>query len=83
LDQVGNIKAAVLGVYSSDPNDFANNGREQLDQALTQANITHKFNVYPGTMHAFHNDTGPAYNQEQAVQAWRDTIAWFAQYVKG
>jgi carboxymethylenebutenolidase len=83
LDQVGNIKAAVLGVYSSDPNDFANNGRDALDQALTQANITHKFNVYPGTMHAFNNDTGPAYNQEQAVQAWRDTIAWFAQYLKG
>jgi carboxymethylenebutenolidase len=82
LDQVGQIKAAVLGVYSSDPNDFANNGRDQLDQALTQANVIHKFNVYPGTMHAFHNDTGPAYNQEQAVQAWRDTIAWFAQYVK-
>jgi carboxymethylenebutenolidase len=82
LDQVGQIKAAVLGVYSSDPNDFANNGREQLDQALTQANITHKFNVYQGTMHAFHNDTGQAYNQEQALQAWRDTIAWLAQYVK-
>jgi carboxymethylenebutenolidase len=81
LDQVNKIKAAVLGVYSSDPNDFANNMRDQLDQALTAAGVTHKFNVYPGTMHAFHNDTGAAYNQEQALAAWRDTIAWFHQYL--
>ena len=78
---VPKIKAAVLGVYSSDPNDFANNRRDELDQALTSAGVTHKFNVYPGTMHAFHNDTGPAYNQEQALSAWRDMIAWFKQYL--
>jgi carboxymethylenebutenolidase len=81
LDQVNKIKAAVLGVYSSDPNDFANNRRDDLDQALTAANVTHKFMAYPGTMHAFHNDTGPAYNQEQALAAWRDMIAWFKQYL--
>ncbi|MBV9898955.1 MAG: dienelactone hydrolase family protein [Chloroflexi bacterium] len=81
LDQVSKIKAAVLGVYSSDPNDFANAMRDQLDQALTAAGVTHKFNVYPGTMHAFHNDTGAAYNQEQALAAWRDAIAWFHQYL--
>jgi carboxymethylenebutenolidase len=75
------IKAAVLGVYSSDPNDFANARRDELDQALTAAGDTHKFNVYPNTQHAFHNDTGPAYNQEQALAAWRDMIAWFKQYL--
>jgi len=81
LDKVSAIKAAVLGVYSADPQDFANNMRDQLDQALTAANVTHKFNVYPGTRHAFHNDTGAAYNQEQALAAWRDMIAWFKQYL--
>ena len=75
------IKAAVLGVYSSDPNDFANARRDELDQALTAAGATHKFNVYPGTMHAFHNDTGAAYNQQQALAAWADMIAWFKQYL--
>jgi carboxymethylenebutenolidase len=75
------IKAAVLGVYSSDPNDFANNRRDELDQALTAANVTHQFNVYPGTMHAFNNDTGNAYNQEQALAAWRDMNAWFKEHL--
>ncbi len=81
LDQVGNIKAAVLGVYSSDPNDFANNMRDQLDQALSAASVTHKFMAYPDTRHAFHNDTGAAYNRDQALAAWRDMIAWFKQYL--
>ena len=75
------IKAAILGVYSSDPNDFANARRDELDQALTASGDVHKFNVYPGTRHAFNDDTGPSYNEEQALAAWRDMIAWFHQYL--
>jgi carboxymethylenebutenolidase len=78
-DQVPNIKAAVLGVYSSDPMDFANNGRQELDNELTAAGVDHKFNEYPGTRHAFHNDTGQAYNREQAIAAWQDVLAWFKE----
>jgi carboxymethylenebutenolidase len=78
-DQVPNIKAAVLGVYSSDPMDFANNGRQDLESQLTAAGVDHKFNEYPGTRHGFNNDTGQAYNQEQSIAAWRDTLAWFKE----
>ena len=81
LDQVSNIKAAALGVYSSDPDDGANEGRDELEAALTEAGVTFEFIIYPDTQHAFHNDTGQRYNQEQALQAWADTLAWFRQYV--
>jgi carboxymethylenebutenolidase len=81
LDQVPNIKAAVFGVYSSDPNDFANNNRDALDAALNQAGITHQINVYPGTRHDFYNDTGQAYNEEQALAAWNDAVNWMQLYV--
>jgi len=81
LDQVPNIKAAVLGVYSDDPGDFANEGRDDLEAALKAAGITYQIKVYPGTQHAFNNDTGPRYNEEQAIAAWNDTLAWFAQYL--
>jgi len=83
LDQVPNIQAAVFGVYSSDPNDFANNGRDELEQALQAAGVTYEIKVYPDTQHAFHNDTGPRWNPEQAQAAWNDTLAWFQQYVRG
>jgi len=81
LEDVPNIKAAVLGIYSSDPGDFANEGRDELEQALRDAGVTFEIRVYPDTEHAFNNDTGPRYNPEQAQAAWRDTLSWLGQYV--
>jgi carboxymethylenebutenolidase len=81
LDQVPNIQAAVLGVYSADPNDFANNNRDGLDAALTSAGITHQMNVYPDTHHDFYNDTGQAYNPDQAMAAWNDAVNWMQTHV--
>lgn len=81
LEAVPNISAAVLGVYADDPGDFANEGRDELETALGAAGTTFQINVYPGTEHAFHNDTGPRYNEEQALVAWQDSLDWFAQYV--
>ncbi|MDI3340565.1 MAG: dienelactone hydrolase family protein [Sphaerobacter sp.] len=82
LDLVPNIRAAVFGVYSSDPNDFANNGRDELEAALQAAGVTYEIKVYPDTQHAFHNDTGPRWNPQQAQAAWQDTLAWFARYLE-
>jgi carboxymethylenebutenolidase len=82
LEDVPNITAAVLGVYSDDPEDGANEGLEELTAALEEAGVTFQINIYPDTQHAFHNDTGPRWNEEQALQAWSDTVAWFEQYVK-
>jgi carboxymethylenebutenolidase len=81
LDQVPNIQAAVLGVYSADPNDFANNNRDGLQAALSAAGITHQTNVYPDTHHDFYNDTGQAYNEQQALAAWNDAVNWMQMYV--
>jgi carboxymethylenebutenolidase len=73
----------VIGVYSDDPDDFANEGREELGEALQNAGKTFEIKIYPGTQHAFNNDTGQRYNEEQSLAAWADVQAWFAQYVKG
>jgi carboxymethylenebutenolidase len=78
LDDVPNIEASVLGIYAEDPGDFANKGRDELDAALAAAGIDYRINIYPGTEHAFNNDTGPRYNQEQSLAAWRDAMQWFA-----
>jgi carboxymethylenebutenolidase len=82
LDEVPKIQAAVLGIYSDDPEDGANEGLEELTAALEAAGITFQINIYPDTQHAFHNDTGPRWNEAQALQAWNDTVAWFETYVK-
>lgn len=81
LEDVPNISAAVLGIYSDDPDDFANEGRDELEAALQEAGVTYEIKVYPDTQHAFHNDTGQRYNEEQALVAWQDTLDWFSQYL--
>lgn len=81
LEDVPNIHAAVLGVYSDDPNDFANEGREELEAALSGAGLTFQINVYENSQHAFHNDTGPRYSEEASTRAWEDTLAWFGQHL--
>ncbi len=80
VEAVPNIAAAVFGIYSADPSDFANEGRDELDQALAQASATYQIIVYPDTQHAFHNDTSPRYNEMQALAAWDDLMTWFTQY---
>lgn len=68
---------------AGDPNDFANESRDELQAALEEAGVTYETNVYPDTQHASHNDTGQRYNTEQAIAAWEDILAWFARYLGG
>jgi carboxymethylenebutenolidase len=88
LDPDGNPTSMVasgdaLGVYSDDPEDFANEGLDDLEAALNEANVTYEINIYPDTGHAFHNDTGQRYNEEQALAAWEDTLAWVGKHLGG
>ena len=78
LEQVPNITPAVFGVYA-ELDDRINAGKDALEQALIEADRTYQMKVYPGVNHAFHNDTGQRYVEEQATQAWLDTLAWFEQ----
>src|SRR5215204_2236088 len=82
LEEVPNIQAAVFAVYSDDPDDGANEGREDLIAALEDAGVTFEITIYPDTEHGFHDDTSPRWNEEQALAAWHDTVAWFETYVK-
>ncbi len=80
LAAVPDIQAAVLGVYA-ELDERIGAGIPDLQAALDAAGTTYQINIYPGVNHAFHNDTGDRYVEEQATQAWQDALAWFAEYV--
>ena len=80
LDKVAAIKAAVFGVYA-ELDQRITGAMPALRDALAKTDVRHELKVYPGVDHAFHNDTGERYNQEQATAAWNDTLAWFGKYV--
>ncbi|WP_028275288.1 dienelactone hydrolase family protein [Arthrobacter sp. I3] len=80
LDKVPAIMAAVFGVYA-ELDQRITRAMPALRDALAKTAVPYELKVYPGVDHAFHNDIGERYNQEQATAAWNDTLAWFAKYV--
>ena len=77
--QVPNIKASLLLHYAE--NDAGvNAGIADYEAALKANNKTYVIHTYPGTQHAFNNDTGAArYNKAAADLAWQRTIAFFTE----
>ncbi len=75
--QVPNIKAALLLHYAE--NDAGvNAGIADYEAALKANNKSYAIHTYPGTQHAFNNDTGAArYNKQAADLAWQRTVAFF------
>jgi carboxymethylenebutenolidase len=82
LEAVPNIKAAVLAMYG-ETDARINAGIPAIEEAMKKNNKTFEKMIYPGAGHAFHNDTGRAYNPAAAEDAWKRMLEWFAKYVKG
>ena len=80
LEKIRDIKPAVFGVYAERDRRITG-PMPALRDALAATDVRHELKVYPGVDHAFHNDTSDRYNEEQAVAAWNDTLAWFGRYV--
>jgi carboxymethylenebutenolidase len=73
-------KAAVLAVYAE--NDARVNGtRDAAIAALQAANLPVEARTFPGTSHAFFNDTGASYNPPAAAEAYLAVLEWFGRYL--
>jgi carboxymethylenebutenolidase len=80
LEMVPNANAAFLGMYAE--NDARINASlPPLEDALKKAGKTFEMKVYPGVNHAFHNDTGAAWNEKAAVDAWQTMFAFFKKHL--
>jgi carboxymethylenebutenolidase len=74
--QVPNIKASLLLHYAEN-DDPVNSGVAAYEAALKANNKKYTIHTYPGTQHAFNNDTGAArYNKAAADLAWERTLAF-------
>ena len=79
-DKVGTIQAAVLAIYA-EQDDRINQAIPAIEQAMQENRKVFRKIIYPGTQHAFHNDTRDRYVAESAKAAWSETLAWFAQHL--
>jgi carboxymethylenebutenolidase len=82
IDALSNARTPVLGIYSSDPADPANQGREELATAIEVGGFPHRIVVPPNTRAGFFDETGSTYNPLAAAMAWSHTSDWFRQHLR-
>ena len=82
-EDVPKIKAPILAHYASDDARI-NQGIDAFEKALKEAGKEYQLFVYPDTKHAFNNDSNPErYNEAAAKLAWKRTVDFFKEKLKG
>lgn len=76
----GSPNAAVLGIYA-ELDSRVNASQDTARDSLEAAGLTYEIKVFPGVDHAFFNDTGARYNEEQATLAYQAVLDWFGQHL--
>lgn len=81
-EDVAKIKAPVMAHYAE--NDAGiNAGIAAFEEALKKNNIEYQIFTYPGTGHAFNNDTNTSrYYEAAAKLAWQRTVGFFREKLK-
>ena len=78
---VAKMNAAVLAHYAA-TDERINSGIAAYEAALKAGGKRFELHTYPGTLHGFHNDTTPRYDDAAAKLAWSRTLAFFATHLK-
>jgi carboxymethylenebutenolidase len=80
IDKVQNLRGPVFAAYAEHDAFAGPEVQEKLKQALEQYGKKHEVKVYPGTEHAFFNDTRKeVYAQRAANDAWNRVLTLFRE----
>lgn len=78
IDKVANLGGPVRVSYAEHDDWVGPPVREALETALKKHGKDYEIHVYPGTSHAFFNDTrSDAYNEPAAADAWNKMLELF------
>jgi carboxymethylenebutenolidase len=82
VEDVARIEAAMLIIYAG--TDARINAMwPDYEAALQRNGVEYEMEMYPGTLHGFHNNSTPRYNETGAGLAWNRTIGFFRQHLAG
>ena len=72
-----------FGVVRNDDQNPSPEKVNQLEAELKKHGKDYEFHRYDGAGHGFWGYDRPAYRQQQAMDAWNQTFAFFQKYLKG
>ena len=79
---VPRIEASLLIVYAgTDPR--INAMWPEYEAALEANRVDYEMRMFEGTLHGFHNNSTPRYNEAGAALAWNQTIGFFRNHLVG
>lgn len=81
-EEAARIKAPLLIHYAQN-DERVNVGWPAYEAALKAAGVKYEMFMYPGTQHGFLNDTTPRFDEAAAKLAWKRTIEFFNQHLRG
>ncbi|MBX3662846.1 MAG: dienelactone hydrolase family protein [Burkholderiales bacterium] len=80
--EVPKIKSPLLLHFASD-DENVNKGWPAYEEALKASKVRYTAHVYPNTLHGFHNDTTPRYDEAAAKLSWQRTLDFFNKELRG
>ena len=81
-EAVSSIEAAMLIILAgSDPR--INAMWPDYEEALEANGVNYQMQMYEGTLHGFHNNSTPRYNEAAAALAWNRTVGFFRERLSG
>jgi carboxymethylenebutenolidase len=81
VDDLEKIRTPVMAIYAERDRTLTQRLLPVAD-AMIRLQKTFGMVVYEGVGHAFHNDTGAAYNADAAQDAWAQTIRFFNKWLR-
>jgi carboxymethylenebutenolidase len=82
LSLAENIRAPLLGLFAEHDHGFTPETVRDFEKELEKSSAPHEIHIYPGTQHAFFNDTrSNIYDPQAAQDAWERTIRWFKRHL--
>ncbi|MGP6220597.1 dienelactone hydrolase family protein [Caldiplasma sukawensis] len=81
LDDLKNVKGAITGFYAGEDSGI-NAGLSDLVKKVVELKLDFEMKLYPGTYHAFFNDTGMSYNKDASMDAWEKLKHFYRRYLQ-
>jgi carboxymethylenebutenolidase len=83
VEYITNLSIPILGLFGNDDRNPSPEKVDQLEAELKKHGKEYEFHRYDGAGHAFWSYDRPAYRQQQAMDAWEKTFAFFNRNLKG
>jgi len=81
--RLSGLRSPLLGLLGADDKSIPPAAARELEANLKQLGKSAEIHIYDGAGHAFANPSGTNYRPAAAEDAWKRTVAFFKQHLKG